>query len=444
MSSSSSFKRPAAKPSRAKAPIRVDSSSESDSEEERPFKRARVHSRISKRLAEPRFQVGSSQPAASLADAFNTASVQNSKSIPNTVRHQPPPSASTPAPALPPKKAKQNAVTVSRAELASLPAEGSSRPESSAGIEDKLTAIMAHLNTVVEVQANQAAELSQMRRVYSGHGPEAMADPAVAERQSLATETTVKVVADLVSGLVSALRPQPQPLRTSSSSMSGSVGSSVGGSMGGSSQNWHSPSYRGRGRGRGGGVNLGDHPYRSMPSRDIHSDYRPTRQHHYEHHNAPFPVAARHFDQPVPRGYYERRVWYEGPHAHEERQRYHHPYAVEREQREQREPQEPRRKRRTFTRFSPPNSPENSNSLGLVVSRSRPSYPPNLDGEGSSSEGSGTVTNANDTARNPEAFAGNARAEAGSTAKFFNDLTRPLNTEPDDAQDWEAGYDRDD
>jgi hypothetical protein len=227
MPSSPSFKRPAAKPSRAKAPIRVDSSSESDSEEERPLKRARVHSRISKPLP-------SSQPAASLADAFNTASVQNSKSIPNTVRRQPPPSASAPAPALPPRKAKQNAVTVSQAELASLPAEGSSRPASSAGIEEQLTAIMAHLSTVVEVQANQAAELSQMRRVYSGHGPEVMADPAVAERQSLATETTVKVVADLVNGLVSALRPQQQPLSTSSSSMGGSVGGGMGGSMSGS------------------------------------------------------------------------------------------------------------------------------------------------------------------------------------------------------------------
>lgn len=229
MSSSSSSKRPAAKPSRAKAPIRVDSSSESDSEEERPLKRPRVQSRFSKPLA----GAGSSQPAASLADAFNTASVQNSKSIPNTVRRQPPPSASAPAPALPPK-AKQNTVTVSRAELASLPAEGSSRPASSAGIEDKLTAIMAHLNTVVEVQANQAAELSQMRRVYSGHGPEVMADPAVAERQSLATEATVKVVADLVNGLVSALRPHPQPLPTSSSSMGGSMGGSMGSGIGGS------------------------------------------------------------------------------------------------------------------------------------------------------------------------------------------------------------------
>ncbi|KAF7338185.1 hypothetical protein MVEN_02043400 [Mycena venus] len=456
-SSSSSLQRPAAaaRPSCAKNVILIDTTAVSDSEDERPLKRRRVNS---KPAADLRFQTRDPQPASSVADAFNTAYAQNSRAIPNTVARQSPSSASASAP-LPRRKPKQKADAVSPAGSASSSSEGSNSFASPPGLQDTLAAIMETLSTVKEAQAKQAAEVREIRRAYEGHAPEVISDSTAAiERQSLSTETTVKVVADLVNGLVSALHPSalhPQlPAASSSSHHYQTQPIFVT-----QSRNWPTmPPSRGRGRGRGSGVAFGDHPYRSTASRDISPEdyHRPARQRQYGHHTAPFPSPARHVDAPVSSaargGYYEQRIWIPGPHAGQERREERREERVREYAEERREPQEPTRKRRKFTRFSPPNSPENN--LELVLSRtSRPlaSRISRFEGEETGSDASGTLTNANETAgalqlfRRQTPVGGKSRNEgsSASTEKFFRGLGRSRSPTPLDEQDWETRYAKD-
>ncbi|KAJ7271916.1 hypothetical protein B0H12DRAFT_669641 [Mycena haematopus] len=491
--SSSSLKRPAAGPSQTKIIISV--SDTSDSEEERPPKRPRVTSRTSKSVADLRFSKSTSQIAVSVADAFNTASVQNSKSIPNTVR-QHHPSASAPVPTLPRRKAKQKAVPTSEVGPAASSQESSSPVPSR--LEDRLAEITAQLsaiqaqdgrrrrapetmsdfaeanerkslnfkakqkvvpvprgpatsssegsngsaspgvqdqlNEIMEKVSSLAVEMKEIR-AHQGRGPGIISNSA----QLVTAETTLNFVTDLVRGLVSSVltpqfqQPQFQPPPVSPSN------------IGFSPRNW-TTSYRGRSRGRGGSVSFGDHPHRSMPQRerDISDDrparnYRPARP-HYGYRNAPFPPAPARHAGPIHQERFFNRVWTEGPHAHEryEEPGRFHAYAED----DRREPQEPPRRHHFF----PPNSP--GNGLDLVLARPRSARPlpgRGFEGEETGSEGSRTVTNADDTSGSGQLFhrqtpAG--RGESSGTAdKFFRSLTGPSRSPtPVDAQDWETRY----
>ncbi|KAJ7685328.1 hypothetical protein DFH06DRAFT_38601 [Mycena polygramma] len=188
-----------------------------------PLKRSHISSRVPKPNADLRFQA-KGQTAASLADALNNASVQNSKSIPTPVHHPPssPPTSvpnsrpivcpsvrlppSSAATTLPRKKVRRKAapaITTGPAPSTSTP-QGSNSNPALPGIEGQLAMIRETLSAVQADQARQAAELEHMRRTSA---PEKVADFAPS---SSSTESTIKVVADLVSGLVSAFQ-QPNP-----------------------------------------------------------------------------------------------------------------------------------------------------------------------------------------------------------------------------------------
>ncbi|KAJ6502419.1 hypothetical protein C8R45DRAFT_619402 [Mycena sanguinolenta] len=442
----SSSKRPAVRPSRTKSIISV--SDTSDSEDERPQKRPRITSRTSKHFADIRLQQNAPQPAISVADAFNTASAQNSKSIPNTVR-QSHPSVSVPAPILPRRKVKSKAAPVPEAGPSSSPEASSSRDaiqDQIAELTERLSGLQAQFNAGSREErrgraseaipdsaaANERRSFKAKQKVSRGSSSERV-NPGIqnqineiseqvsllaAEVRGRKDQTMLGLMTELVRMVAS--HAQPPPIQPSN--------------VGFSSANWPAP-YRGRSHGRGGSVTFSDHPHRSMPfprERDFLD--RPVRTHrmkpHFPYRNAPFPPASARYNQQT----FTQRIWTEGPHAHErhEESGRFHSYAED----ERRESQEPPRRRRP-TRFSPPNS--SAHGLDVVLAHPRPIRP--LAGralESPQSDGSVTVTNAPDTSGSNQPFQPETPARAGTAAKFFRSLTGASPTSDD--QDWETTY----
>ncbi|KAJ6547707.1 hypothetical protein B0H19DRAFT_280252 [Mycena capillaripes] len=411
---SSGPERPATRPRRkaAKNLIVLDeSSSSSDSEEELPLKRARLNSRFSKPVPDLRFKP---HAAISVADAVNNASALNSKPTPNTLRDPP---SSAAAPALPRRKPTRQAASTSLAGRASSSSEGSNNQASPSAIQDQLATIIQALSSVQTTQARQAAEVRDIRARLGGQAPENISDSAATiERQSLSTEATVKVVADLVNGLVSALH-QPSPSRSID--------------LFGSGIRTYSSSHRGRGRGRGGVV-FGDHARRSMAPNP--EDYRPVRPQHPQQEG----LLRRHSDTPTTGRYYEQRIWIPGPHNNQERREEHEERGVQFAE-ERRPPREGSRPR-NFTRFSAPIPSGSGSGLDLVLSN-RHSRP--LSGRRSRFD-DGPAVNMQMQLRR-QTPVGNARGEAPSvsTEKFFRTLSRRSRSPTPDEQDWEAQYEKD-
>ncbi|KAK7020501.1 hypothetical protein R3P38DRAFT_2969837 [Favolaschia claudopus] len=404
---------------RRKIPARVDSSSSSsESEDDRPLKRLRAN-RPSARISRPIIRISKSapQPAISVADAFNIASVQNSRSS-NSSR-EPPSSVSAAV------RKKTQSTPVSDLPAPSIP---------SAGIDNNVPnhhetfgIIMAQLSRMQQTQAVQAAALEYMLGAQAGHLPLASTS-APAIQPSTGLDSTVKSMADMVTHLVSSLIPQP-PV----------AGSSTGvGSRFDNFAPWNRTGPRGESEA------YTDHSHRPIPPRDMLPGYCAPKQ-RLARSNAPFPVTRHRPNIPSTR-YYEERIWIQGPHARErpEQRARHESHSAD----ERHEAQETPRRRRKFTRFSPPRSP--GQGLDLVRSHSRTSRP--LYGREARGEGEGEANASSDaTLANSEPagkhFFSRKTPEVNSSQgvdpneKFFRTLTgRSRSPTPLDDQDWETRY----
>ncbi|KAJ7709769.1 hypothetical protein B0H17DRAFT_237628 [Mycena rosella] len=349
-------------------------------------------------------------------------------------------------PALPRRQSKRKVVPAPT-ELASSssspagPNSATTATTSSSTIENQLSTILETLSSVQATQVQHAAEVASMReRLFlGGNPPESISDAfAVLDRQS--TGSTVKVVADLVNSLVSTLHQPANNMNNMSNYRTYPITRS------------------GRGRGRGG-LPFGDHSYRSTPPNNVFREFqqdhhRPYRPYHGGHYNSAPAGPARHTDT---QDYYPGRVWIPGPYATQQG-----PYAAQHRRvsvsdeqgpryhafaEERREPREEARRGRRFTRFSPPESPEN-NTLDLVPARRRGSpsqrRPALFDRMETGSEGSVTVTNA-EVANSEAGSMAMIRRQASTntrreTPKFFATLR---SVSPEDEQDWEAVYAKD-
>ncbi|KAJ7510009.1 hypothetical protein B0H11DRAFT_1170614 [Mycena galericulata] len=396
-----------------KAVITLESSDGSDSDEGPIKKKARgVTSRPLKSIvAELRFKKNGQT---AVADALNTASVQNSTSVPNSVRQS---SSSSASPPLPRRHLRRRALPAPNA-LASSSSEGSNA-NAATGDVPRRHPERAAPPTAVSPSDGPVATDDPSHTIIAGLTQEIsdVKQEVASLRQTTSPGETIKVMTDFVLNIIKmTYPPQPPPPAFHG-------------------RNWPiSRGYRGRGR---GGVSFGDHS-RRVYHQDFQQDYRPARQYYVPHGQQWVPPdhgPARRMDAPQ---YGEERTWSWGPHAEERRApafeeqgMRRHSYAEDRE-----DPRAPLRQSRHSTRFSPPNSP--GHGLDLVPLpprtplRSVGGGAPQGEGNETGSGSEATVTNTVRPWQTP------VQGTSAPRPKFFATLRRSEG--PPDEQDWEANY----